>query len=238
MFSRIITSVFILASFTSAHFSIEYPEMRGDSFAAGASQYIYPYPTSELISLGANVNQTAATNRTVWPLTGGSLNLDLHHPWSYIFINLGLGTDYPIFNISLTGQFLNETGNGTLCLPQLALPAEISPSDGSNASIQVVTLGQTGSALYNKKRNSKLIREQCADITFRTSATILSGDKCSNSSNVAVSVVAQEVNGSTTSSAANSTSTKTSTGSILTSHSAVAATFVSCLGALAIGWLL
>jgi hypothetical protein len=42
MLSHILTSSFMLASFANAHFSIEYPEMRGDSFAAGASQYIYP----------------------------------------------------------------------------------------------------------------------------------------------------------------------------------------------------
>jgi hypothetical protein len=98
---------------------------------------------------GANVNQTASTNRTIWPLTGGSLNLDLHHPWTYVFVNLGLGTDYPTFNISLTPQPLNETGNGTLCLPHILLPAGTSVVDGQNASIQVVTFGQTGSALYN-----------------------------------------------------------------------------------------
>lgn len=85
----------------------------------------------------------------MWPLTGGSLNLDLHHPWTYFVVNLGLGTDYPIFNISLTTQLLNETGNGTLCLPQMVLPASVAPVDGQNASIQVVTFGQTGSALYN-----------------------------------------------------------------------------------------
>jgi hypothetical protein len=98
---------------------------------------------------GANVNQTASTNRTIWPLTGGSLNLDLHHPWTYLFVNLGLGTDYPAFNISLIPQPLNETGNGTLCLPHILLPAGTGVVDGQNASIQVVTFGQTGSALYN-----------------------------------------------------------------------------------------
>jgi hypothetical protein len=98
---------------------------------------------------GANVNQTSATNRTVWPLTGGSLNLDLHHQWTYYFINLGLGTEYPTFNITLTQTLLNETGNGTLCIPHIVLPAGLVISDGQNASIQVVTVGESGSALYN-----------------------------------------------------------------------------------------
>ncbi|RDW78501.1 hypothetical protein BP5796_06353 [Coleophoma crateriformis] len=178
---------------------------------------------------GANVNQTASTNRTVWPLKGGSLELDLHHPWTYIFVNLGLGTDYPIFNISLTPQFLNETGNGTLCLPQIVLPASVTPIDGQNASIQVVTFGATGSALYN-----------CADITFSSTATALSSDTCANSSNVAVSYVNQEINGSTTtSSGAASSSTAASAADL-----SVNARSVSSIGLLAIAasvagsWLL
>jgi hypothetical protein len=48
----------------------------------------------------------------------------------------------------LTPQFLNETGNGTLCLPQVTLPIGLA-SDGVNASLQVVTLGDSGVALYN-----------------------------------------------------------------------------------------
>ena len=42
MFTKTIASVLMLASLATAHFTIEYPEMRGDSFATGASQYIYP----------------------------------------------------------------------------------------------------------------------------------------------------------------------------------------------------
>lgn len=149
-------------SLATAHFSILYPEERGDPFAAGASEWIYPCRlhlplsrsssfsnnTTTDLNLGANVNQTAATNRTEWPLTGGSISLDLHHPWTYYFINLGLGTDYPIFNISLTPLPVNETGNGTLCLDEVKLPVGLIVTNGQNASIQVVTVGETGSALY------------------------------------------------------------------------------------------
>jgi hypothetical protein len=42
MFTQIILSALLLASLANAHFTIEYPEMRGDSFATGASQWIYP----------------------------------------------------------------------------------------------------------------------------------------------------------------------------------------------------
>jgi hypothetical protein len=75
------------------------------------------------------------------------VSLDLHHAWTYVFINLGLGENVTNFNISLTPEFLNVTGNGTFCLPNLSLPGGI--ADGTNASIQVVTSGKSGSALYN-----------------------------------------------------------------------------------------
>ena len=99
---------------------------------------------------GANVNQTAATNRTEWPLTGGSMILDLHHKWEYLFINIGLGTEYPVTNISLTNDGpLNITGSGELCVPEFKLPNGVTVVDGQNATIQVVTTSNTGTALYN-----------------------------------------------------------------------------------------
>lgn len=116
-----------------------------------------------------------------------------------------------------------------------------------------MTLGQTGSALYNvsfvpligeernggegRRENERLTGCQCADITFSSNATILSGDSCSNSSNVAVSVVNQEVNGTATSSAANST-TSASAASGTLAGSMMAAGGVAGLGALVMSWLL
>ena len=103
-------------------------------------------------------------------MTGGSIKLDLHHKWTYVFINLGLGENVANFNYSLTNPFWNSTGNGTLCIPKLTLPTNLPVQDGSLASIQVVTLGETGNALYN-----------CADITFRESATTLAEGDCQTS---------------------------------------------------------
>lgn len=101
-----------------------------------------------LCGAGGGVSPDAG-NRTDWPVQGGSLALDLHHPWTYVFVNLGLGDNVTNFNYTLTPSFWNETGNGTLCVPQLPLPAGVTPADGSKGSIQVVTLGASGSALYN-----------------------------------------------------------------------------------------
>ncbi|KAG9245421.1 hypothetical protein BJ878DRAFT_501590 [Calycina marina] len=220
MFSATILSVLGSVALVAGHFTITYPEMRGDSFATGASQYIYPC---------ANVNQTAETNRTEWPLTGGSIALDLGHAWTYAFINVGLGTDYPVTNYSLTNDRpLNITGKGDLCMEKLDLPAGLTVTDGQNATIQVVTVGETGTALYN-----------CADIIFKTSATVLSSDDCPSNSNITTATV-EEVSTnetSSTNSTADATTTTTTSGAVGTTSSLATAGFVG-VAAVVIGWLL
>lgn len=42
---------------------------------------------------------------TDWPIGGGSLRLDLHHAWTYVFVNLALGENATNFNVSLTPEF-------------------------------------------------------------------------------------------------------------------------------------
>jgi hypothetical protein len=93
-------------------------------------------------------------------------------------VNLGLGPDVSNFNYTLTNPFWNETGNGTLCVSRLALPTDLPISDGSPASLQVVTVGEDGNALYN-----------CADIVFRSNATTLSGNDCQTSDGVSFAPV-------------------------------------------------
>ncbi|KAK6356355.1 hypothetical protein TWF718_000716 [Orbilia javanica] len=158
MLVKTLVAAATLATAVQAHYSIDYPTWRADSFEEPYDQWLRP-------CAGANTTQ----NRTTWPLDGGSLVLGLHHAFDYIFVNLGLGSEVTTFNISLTPNFLNNTGNGTLCIPKIPIPAGIEIRDGQDASIQVVTVGKSGSALYN-----------CADIRFSQSAEILTGDACMN----------------------------------------------------------
>ncbi|KND91110.1 hypothetical protein TOPH_04240 [Tolypocladium ophioglossoides CBS 100239] len=161
------------AQTASAHFGLAFPAWRADTLASEDtskySQWTYPCASRSLPSPryshggivltrnpGAGVPYGAG-NVTDWPLDGGALKLDLHHPWTYIFVNLGLGGNTTNFNISLTPEFWNATGKGTLCIDKVPLPVKV--EDGALASLQVVTLGQTGSALYN-----------CADIRFKKDA--------------------------------------------------------------------
>ncbi|EAQ93773.1 hypothetical protein CHGG_02008 [Chaetomium globosum CBS 148.51] len=172
-----VQSLFLLAAaagVAQAHFGIEYPPMRYNTLG---SQKNTTY--SQWINPCAGVPGNLTTSPlTPWPLTGGSLKLDLHHPWTYIFVNLGLGPDVSNFNYTLTNPFWNSTGNGTLCVPRLTLPADLPVRDGSEASLQVVTVGEDGNALYN-----------CADVVFRADAEVLEGGECESSDGVEVAPV-------------------------------------------------
>lgn len=156
-----------------AHFGLTYPVWRADSLAetnASISQWTYP-------CAGVSTMQNASQPRTQWPIEGGSLKLELHHAWTYIFVNIGFGSEVSNFNVSLNpdgGKLINSTGDGELCWSRLAVPSAevlgLTVTDGLEASVQVVTVGDSGSALYN-----------CADIVFTANATLLPEAECTNS---------------------------------------------------------
>nr|QOL11119.1 lytic polysaccharide monooxygenase [Podosphaera xanthii] len=207
MFCRGVSSYLFLASLATAHFNIQYPEVRGDVFAENASQRIFPC---------ANVDQTSETNRTQWPLDGGSVSLKLYHSWTYIFINLGLGSENPKFNVSLTPNLLKETGKGDFCLPKLTLPKDLVPEEGQNASIQVVAVGPRGDAFYS-----------CSDITFSKNATIQSEEVCTNSTGVNAVTIS--------SSSGPNIPSPPHSGSSIRFESSVGAAFAAVLGAIVMG---
>ncbi|RDA95613.1 hypothetical protein CP533_1098 [Ophiocordyceps camponoti-saundersi (nom. inval.)] len=169
--SIVVAGVLATAHGVLAHFALTYPSWRADSLDNDSySQWTYPC---------AGVGYGAG-NVTDWPLDGGSLQLELHHAWTYVFVNLGLGRNTSNFNVSLTPEFWNATGKGTLCVEKLPVPVPV--TNGSLASLQVVTVGKSGSALYN-----------CADIRFVQGAKTL--ENCS-SNGVNITTVRQEQNGS------------------------------------------
>ena len=182
------------ASAVSAHFGLTYPAWRADTLAnedtSKYSQWTYPC---------AGVDYKGSNRSTDWPLDGGALKLELHHPWTYIFVNLGLGANTTNFNVSLTPEFWNSTGKGTLCVDKLAVPPEANVQDGAVGTLQVVTVGESGSALYN-----------CADIRFKKDAKPLSN--CSSSTGVSARPVKEQTGNGTA--ASNSTAAKGDTKSI------------------------
>jgi hypothetical protein len=146
----------------SAHFHVLYPPWRGDAIAetnATISEWFYPckhlrspkFPqTSYSFTLiGAGFNN-ASSNRTQWPLKGGAVVWNSSHPSALTYINLGLGNVVTSFNISLQPVY-NETGAGVTCLPNpgAAAIAGLNVTEGQNASVQFITIGESGSALYS-----------------------------------------------------------------------------------------
>lgn len=99
-------------------------------------------------------------NITEWPLDGGALELELHHHWTYVFINAGLGNGTTDFNITLTPDLWNTTGSGTLCIDKLPIPEGSGVTNGALGTLQVITVDGSGSSLYN-----------CADVRFVQNAT-------------------------------------------------------------------
>ncbi|KAK5656982.1 hypothetical protein OQA88_3505 [Cercophora sp. LCS_1] len=164
-----------VAQLASAHFGLTYPTWRSATLGTGHNYSQWTYPCA---GVPADI---PGGNRTDWPLTGGSVVLDLHHDWTYVFINLGLGANVSNFNYTLTPEFYNITGKGNYCLPKVPLPASLNITDGTAASLQVITVGDSGSALYN-----------CADITFKANAQVLSGDDCKSSEGMVLKTITEQ----------------------------------------------
>lgn len=74
-------------------------------------------------------------------------------------VNIGFGTDGPdggpanMSNIMVkTFQILGPSNNpfpGTICLPQVPLPANTTVKAGDHATIQIVELAQHGASLFS-----------------------------------------------------------------------------------------
>ena len=99
-----------------------------------------------------------STNRTKWPVGGGAVSFQpgwfQGHATAFIYINLGLGTvpdnmSHPMISPFQINGPSNEPYPGTVCLPQVPLPANISVSPGDHATIQLVETAKHGAALYN-----------------------------------------------------------------------------------------
>lgn len=175
-----VTAALAIAPLVSAHFGVDFPTWRADTLSANSSYDQWEYPCA-----GA---PATPNNRTAVPLTGGlSLKLDLHHSWTYVFVNLGLGDNVTTnFNVTLTPSLTNTTGKGSLCIPNLPYPANFRPTEGQAGSLQIITADYKGAALYN-----------CADVVFRANAQPFGGQQCvTTPSNLTISTVT--ASGSTT----------------------------------------
>lgn len=99
-----------------------------------------------------------SSNRTKWPVTGGAVGIQpgwfQGHSSALIYINLGDDTVPANYSLVMQPMF-GITGpdnlryNGSICLPQVPLPANYTAVIGRNATIQIIEAAQHGAALYN-----------------------------------------------------------------------------------------
>ncbi|KAI5860958.1 hypothetical protein GGS23DRAFT_202806 [Durotheca rogersii] len=151
------------STLAAAHIVISYPGWRGNNLIQNDT---FPYGMQWTYPCGG---LGVTTNRSYWPTTGGAVAFQpgwfQGHQTAFLYINLGFGTDGPDggpFNLSFPMvspfQLLGPSKGpypGTVCLPQVPLPANMTFNAGDNATIQVVELAQHGASLFS-----------CADITF------------------------------------------------------------------------
>ncbi|GME37516.1 Endothiapepsin precursor protein [Neofusicoccum parvum] len=183
-------------SLVDAHTVITYPGWRGNNLATngtnpdgsipagslginnlGNGTVSFPYGMQWMYPCGG---MPTSNNRTKWPVTGGALGWQpgwfAGHKTAFMFVNLGLGNEplnmsnnmVPVFSINGPSDAMYP---GSICLPQVPLPANVSVNVGDNATIQVVELAQHGAALYS-----------CVDITFSEPEDVaqVNGTNCAN----------------------------------------------------------
>jgi hypothetical protein len=129
-----------LASIASAHFTLNWPVARG-------------FDEDNMPNFPCGSFDTPSSNRTVIALTADSLPVDItfHHTQTAVSYLLALGSD-PSTNYNITlGPTLGATGLGEFCLPNITLNSAVlgvNLTDGLNATLQVVTDGDTGGGLF------------------------------------------------------------------------------------------
>lgn len=160
------TTLFALgafASLTTAHFNLDFPPARG-------------FDEDKLVQFPCGSFDTPSTTRTPWPLSGGQIALEMGHVQSNVEVFIAIGNDVgSAFNTVVRGP-LQETGLGAFCMTGFTLPEGLNITEGTNATIQVITNGDPDGGLYN-----------CADIVFEADAVLATSDVCKNGTGVASS---------------------------------------------------
>ena len=127
----------LFPAFSTAHFKLISPPARG-------------FDEDKLGTFPCGGQDEVSSNRSTFPLSGGTIQLEMEHDRSAVQVLLGLGKDVgDNFNITLKPIFL-EQGIGDFCIGDVVVPTDGAASlDGVNATIQVITNGDPQGGLYN-----------------------------------------------------------------------------------------
>ncbi len=100
-------------------------------------------------------------NRTYWPISGGAVAFQpgwfAGHGTALMYVNLGLGENPQNYSMPMVPVFeiIGLSDNpypGTVCLPQVPLPAGVTPKNGDLASIQIVEAAKHGAGMFSVRR--------------------------------------------------------------------------------------
>ena len=93
----------LLLPLTSSHFLLTYPIARG-------------FDEDKLVQFPCGGQDTPSPNRTLWPLAGGPIQLNMQHDRVAVQVLLGLGNDVGVnYSIVLMPTF-EEEGFGDFCM--------------------------------------------------------------------------------------------------------------------------
>lgn len=135
MISQSLLALLALPLLSSAHFHLHFPASRGDD---DTNQATWPCG-----------GYTQTQNRTNVSLTGFPVSVELGHTESLFQVILAIGTEAGDNFDTVILPTIQEFGPGDFCLPNVIIPADLNITDGTNASIQVITNAHSGGGLYN-----------------------------------------------------------------------------------------
>lgn len=132
----------------SAHFELNYPPSRGSN-------------ADNSVTGPCGGFDTLSSDRTPVSTTSLTIDLEMGHDQKAVQFLLGLG-DNPgaNFNITLLPTFRQE-GLGEFCLQDIPLPSDLGITDGTNATLQVVTNGDPNGGLYSVRLIPPYLANPC-----------------------------------------------------------------------------
>lgn len=141
-------------------------------------QWIYPCKSpnshtphsSDTLVTGGGMPQS--TNRSLWPVSGGALSFQPGwfpgHSKALIYVNIGIQAPGDLAPPNMSHPVVppfqivgpdNTYYSGSVCLPQIGMPANLSLQIGQNITLQIIETAQHGAALYNVSVH----REDCKE---------------------------------------------------------------------------
>lgn len=142
----------LLAPLAAAHYHLRYPAPRTDDLekmmegpCGGADHKTAPARRLKR----HEGHDDSSIVRTDWPLNGGQIELEMGHDRAMVQVVLALGNDPgpESFNTVLVPT-AEEQGQGTFCMTDIRPPQALNISDGTNATIQVITNAHPNGGLY------------------------------------------------------------------------------------------